>query len=80
MELVLYDAESSSKGVDVNAGSVVCKNTVVYSNHIDPVGFAVASAKRVELEMILIESTEETTRFFFRSFHSGKRLVACFRK
>jgi hypothetical protein len=48
--------------VAVNGGHIRAKNSVVYSNHVDPVGFALMSMKRAVLEMILIESTEETTR------------------
>ena len=62
-ELVLYDAESSSQAVCVNAGNFRGLNNVVFSNHIDPVGFALTTMKRIELQMILIESTEDTTRY-----------------
>ena len=67
IDLVLYDAESSSKGLDVNAGTVYAKNNVVYSNHVDPVGFAISTAKKVDLEMILIESTDETPRYLMKA-------------
>ena len=69
IDLVLYDAESSSKGLDVNAGTVYAKNNVVYSNHVDPVGFAISTAKKVDLEMILIESTDETPRYLMKEPH-----------
>jgi hypothetical protein len=63
IELVLYEPESTSHGVCTTAGIGRAFNNYIFSNHVDLFGFSMVSMKRAELQMNLIETTEEETRF-----------------
>jgi len=63
IELVLYEADSTSHGVCVTAGIGRTFNNFIFSNHVDPIGFSLTSMKRAEVQMNLVEVTEEETRF-----------------